>query len=87
MDRIKAELSEGPVAPVYDTNTGPSEYLLSFDSSSHTLRSLWNTVEHLGRCPVAQGLIGPQVIVEPEVFSQPPAGLIGVGVGFQVGQS
>ena len=44
MDRIKAELSEGPVAPVYDTNTGPSEYLLSFDSSSHTIRSLWNTL-------------------------------------------
>ena len=42
-------------------------------------------MEHLGRCPVAQGLIGPQVIVEPEVFSQPPASLIGVGVGFQVG--
>ena len=28
LDRIKAELSEGPVTPSYDPNTGPAEHLL-----------------------------------------------------------
>ena len=41
-------------------------------------------VEHLGWGPVAQGLMGPLVIVEPEVGAQFPAGVDGVGVSFQV---
>ena len=34
--------------------------------------------------PVAQGLMGPQLVVEQEVVFQPPLGLQDVGVGFQV---
>ena len=66
------ELSESPVTPAYDTNTDSSEHFLSFGSSSGISCSPWNT---LGRGPVAQGLMGPQVIVEPEVSSQFPSGL------------
>ena len=42
------------------------------------------SMEHLGRGPVAQGLMGPQLVVEPEAVFQPPLGLRDVGVGFQV---
>ncbi len=41
-------------------------------------------MEHLGQGPVAQGLMGPQLVVEPEIVFQPPLGLRDVGVGFQV---
>ncbi len=41
-------------------------------------------VEYLGRGPVAQGLMGPQLVVEPEAVFQPPLGHRDVGVGFQV---
>ena len=41
-------------------------------------------MEHLGRGPVAQGLMGSLVIVEPDVGSHFPPCLGGVGVGFQV---
>ena len=41
-------------------------------------------MEHFGRRPISQGLMGPQVIVEPEVGSQFSSGLDGVEVGFQV---
>ena len=41
-------------------------------------------MEHFGQGPVAQGLIGPQMVVEQEVVFQPPLGLRDVGVGFQV---
>ena len=40
-------------------------------------------MEHLGRGLVARGLMGSQVIVEPEVVSQLPSGLDGVDVGFE----
>ena len=42
------------------------------------------TVEDFRRRPVSQGLMGPPVVVEPEVFSQPSVGLKTVGVGLQV---
>ena len=38
------------------------------------------SVTRLGRGPVAQGLMGPLVAVEPEVGVQVPTGLCGVGV-------
>ncbi len=41
-------------------------------------------MEHLGRGPVAQGLMGPQLVVEPEVVFHPPLNLQDDGVGFQV---
>ena len=40
--------------------------------------------EHFPRRPISQGLMGPLVIVEPEVSSQFPPGLPRAGVGFQV---
>ena len=41
-------------------------------------------MEGLGRGPVAQGLMGPEPVVEPEVVFQPPLGIEDAGVGFQV---
>ena len=41
-------------------------------------------MEDLRRRTVAQGLKRPPVVVEPEVFPQPSAGLKAVGVGLQV---
>ena len=41
-------------------------------------------MEHLGRGLVAQRLMGPLFIMEPEIGSQSPPDLKGVGVGFQV---
>ena len=41
-------------------------------------------MEHLGRGSIAQALMGPLIVVEPEVGSQFPSGLDGVDVGFQV---
>ena len=41
-------------------------------------------MEHFGRGPVAQGLVGPEPVVEPEIVFQPPLGLQDAGVGFQV---
>ena len=41
-------------------------------------------MEHLGWGPVAQRLMGPLVVVKPEVGAQLPPGLGGVGVGFQI---
>ena len=41
-------------------------------------------MDHLGQGPVAQGLMGPLVVVEPEVGSQFPPYFCVVGVGFQV---
>ena len=46
--------------------------------------NIGHLVEHLGRCPVAQGLMRSLVVVEPEVGAQFPPGFTGVGVGFQV---
>ncbi len=43
MDRVRVDLSEGPVAPAHDTNIGRIEYLLFFDSFSDAVRSVWNT--------------------------------------------
>ena len=43
MDRIKAKLSGGTIALVYDSNAGSGEPLLSFDFSSLTVWSPWNT--------------------------------------------
>ena len=83
MDRIKGELSESPGAPAYDPNADRSERLLSnrlFPGFPDCLIP----EERLGRGPVAQGLMGPQVILEPEVGSQFPSGLDGVEVGFEV---
>ena len=41
-------------------------------------------MEDLRRRTVAQGLMRPPVVVEPEVLSQPTAGLKAVGVGLKV---
>ena len=41
-------------------------------------------MEHLGWGPVDQGMMGPQVVVEPQVGSQFPSGFTGVAVGFQI---
>ena len=38
-------------------------------------------MEHLGRSPVAQGLMEPQPIVEPEIVFQSPLGFQDAGVG------
>ena len=43
MDRIRAELSEGPVTPAYDPDIGPSEHVLYFDSFSRIVGSPWKT--------------------------------------------
>ena len=48
VERIKAELSEGPVTPVYDPNTDPSEHLLPFNSSSSCPKPV--TSSRLIRC-------------------------------------
>ena len=74
------ELSESPATPADDTSTrsgGPSPV---FDSSPGNP----GVVENLGQRPVAQGLMGPLVFVEPDVGSQFPSGLGGVGIGFQL---
>ena len=65
-------LSESPAADPNDTNTrsgGPS-----------ITRGIPVLVEHLSRSPVAQGLMGPLVVIEPEVDAQFPAGLCAVTV-------
>ena len=41
-------------------------------------------VEDLRRRPVAQGLMRPPFVVEPEVFTQLPVGLNTIGMGFQI---
>ena len=41
-------------------------------------------MEHLRWGPVAQGLVGPLVVVEQELGAQFPPGSRGVGVSFQV---
>ena len=43
MDRIGAELSESPATSANDTNTGPGEHLLFFDSSSQRAVASLNT--------------------------------------------
>ena len=48
----------------------------------HGLRRVSN--EHLCWCPVAQGLVGPLVVVEMKVTVEASLGLSSVGVGFQV---
>ncbi len=68
MDRTEVELSESPAAPANDTSIWSIGDFLAWTAlSSPTSVHL---VEHLGRCPVAQGLMGPLVVVEPEVVSQ-----------------
>ena len=55
------ELSESPAAPADDTSTCSGGHSPVFDSSAGGISS---PVEHLGRGPVAQGLMGSQVVVE-----------------------
>ena len=59
MDRIRAELSDGPVTLAYDPDTGPSEHLLYFDSSSRTAMDQW----HHGQGSEANGPSGAFVWV------------------------
>ena len=80
MDRTDVELSESSAASANDTRAGSGEHLLSSDASTGTFHGM---VVHLGQRPVAQGLMGPLVIVEPEVGAQLPPGFPGVGVSFQ----
>ena len=42
-------------------------------------RDIPGLAEHLGRCPVAQGLMGPLVVEEPKIGAQFPAGCGGMG--------
>ena len=60
------------------------QYRLNTSFHYTPLLRLQAPVEHLGPGPVAQGLMRPKSIVEPEVVFQPPLGLEDVGVGFQV---
>ena len=65
------ELSEGPAAPANDTSVWSIGDFLAWTAlSSPTSVHL---VEHLGRGPVAQGLMRPLGVVEPEVVAQFPA--------------
>ena len=74
------ELSESPTAHGNDTYTRS----WTFRHLCFIPRGLPGLVEHLGWGQVDQGLMGPLVVVEPEVGAQFPAGLCGVGVGFQI---
>ena len=80
MDRIRAELSESPGAPASSTPRPPvNPPFIRFVFPNSLL-----SVEHLGWCPVAQGLMGPQMVVEPEVILQSFTGFVAVGVSLQV---
>ena len=74
MDRVEVELSESPAAPADDTSTCSGGHSPVFDSSAGGISS---PVEHLGRGPVAQGLMGSQVVVEPEVSMAEACGATG----------
>ena len=76
------ELSGSPAAPANDTSVWSIGDSLA--RTAPLFSNIGHLVEHLGRCPAAQGLMGPLAVVEPEVGSQFPLGFTGVGVGFQV---
>ena len=73
------ELSESPAAPANDANTRSGGPSVTFDVP----RGIPGLVEHLGRGPVAQGLMRSLVVVEPEVGAQFPPSFTGVGANFQ----
>ena len=70
MDRIEGESSESQGAPVNDTSTRFGKLLFSFDSFLPW--SIHGFVKHLVWGPAAQGMMGSQVIVEPEVGTPTP---------------
>ena len=76
------ELSESPASPANDTSVLVYWRLVGLDRPLFSNNG--HLVEHLGRRPVAQGLMRSLVVVEPEVGTQFPPGFTGVGVGFQV---
>ena len=73
MDRTDVELSESLAVPTNDTGTGSGKPSLTFDFFCR----IQDSVEHLGRRPVAQDLVGPQMVVEPEVVFQSATGFVG----------
>ena len=58
------ELSESPAAPANDTSVWSIGGFLAWTAPLLQYRYL---VEHLAWGPVSQGLMGPLVIVEPEI--------------------
>ena len=64
MDINWAGLSEDPVTPAHDSNIGRIEHFFSIHS---LLLCRPVCVEQARRSPIAQGLMGPLIVVEPEV--------------------
>ena len=77
MDRTDVELSETLAVPTNDTGTGAGEPSLTFDFFCR----IQDSVEHIGRRPVAQGLMGSLVVVKPVVGGHFLPGSTGVGAG------
>ena len=82
MDRIEVELSESPAAPANDTSVWSIGDSLAWNRPLFS--NIGHLVEHLGRCPVAQSLMGSLIVVELEVGARFPPGIRGVRVSFQV---
>ena len=70
--RIRAESSENPGSPASDWVPFFGEHLLRLDYSVMASCSPYNTP---ARSPVAQGLMGPEPLVESEIVFQSPLGL------------
>ncbi len=68
MDRIRVELGESPAVPANDTSVWSVGNSLAWTAPSSPTSVPWlntSAVEHLGRYPVAQGLMMSLAVVEP----------------------